>query len=42
MNISQNMREGAIRVSLGWGSNKEEVKNFISFFENLFNKTAKE
>ena len=42
MNISQNMREGAIRVSLGWGSNKEEVKNFISFFENLLNKTAKE
>ena len=42
MNVDENMQEGAIRVSLGWGSNKKEVKNFISFFENIFNKTAKE
>jgi len=42
MNVDENIQEGAIRVSLGWGSNKKEVKNFISFFENIFNKTAKE
>jgi cysteine desulfurase len=42
MNVDDNMQEGAIRVSLGWGSNKKEVMNFISFFENIFNKTAKE
>ena len=42
MNISQSMQKGAIRVSLGWGSSKEQVESFISFFENIFNKKVKE
>ena len=42
MNINESMQKGAIRVSLGWGSSKEQVESFISFFENIFNKKVKE
>ena len=42
MNISESMQKGAIRVSLGWGSNKEQVENLINFFENTFSRKTKE
>ena len=42
MNIGESMQKGAIRVSLGWGSNKEQVENLINFFENTFSRKTKE
>ena len=42
MNVDENMQKGAIRISLGWASEKKHINHLISFFKDIFNKAVEE